>query len=308
MKNNKDEKIRISIINGFLGSGKTTLLTHYISELLKNDEKIKIIMNEFGTFDIDSNSISKEIEVHSLINGCVCCDLKQELVYELKAIALKGDVNHVIIEATGIAHSLELLVACQDPQIVNFFEKPIIYGVLDATRFLERHQYTENTVSLMEDQLKLSDMIIINKIDLVTDDSLEKIDKQLSIICASIPTYKTTYGQVSLEELDLPGKDREISSHHHHHHGIKSMTYTFTGPIDRQLFYQFIMKLPESVLRLKGYVSFRDQPNAIYEFQYAYGLPDYGIIGMHLPLTIVIIGETLDTNHIRNQLDMLQFT
>ncbi|ORN89327.1 cobalamin biosynthesis protein CobW [Staphylococcus aureus] len=265
-------------------------------------------MNEFGTFDIDSNSISNEIEVHSLINGCVCCDLKQELVYELKAIALKGDVNHVIIEATGIAHSLELLVACQDPQIVNFFEKPIIYGVLDATRFLERHQYTENTVSLMEDQLKLSDMIIINKIDLVTDDSLEKIDKQLSIICASIPTYKTTYGQVSLEELDLPGKDREISSHHHHHHGIKSMTYTFTGPIDRQLFYQFIMKLPESVLRLKGYVSFRDQPNAIYEFQYAYGLPDYGIIGMHLPLTIVIIGETLDTNHIRNQLDMLQFT
>lgn len=308
MKNNKDEKIRISIINGFLGSGKTTLLTHYISELLKNDEKIKIIMNEFGTVDIDSNSISNEIEVHSLINGCVCCGLKQELVYELKAIALKGDVNHVIIEATGIAHPLELLVACQDPQIVNFFEKPIIYGVLDATRFLERHQYTENTVSLMEDQLKLSDMIIINKIDLVTDDSIEKIDKQLSLICASIPTYKTTYGQVSLEELDLPGKDREISSHHHHHHGIKSMTYTFTGPIDRQLFYQFIMKLSESVLRLKGYVSFRDQPNAIYEFQYAYGLPDYGIIGMQLPLTIVIIGETLDTNHIRNQLDMLQFT
>ncbi|CAC6966010.1 Putative GTPases (G3E family) [Staphylococcus aureus] len=111
-----------------------------------------------------------------------------------------------------------------------------------------------------------------------------------------------------MEELDLPGKDREISSHHHHHHGIKSMTYTFTGPIDRQLFYQFIMKLSESVLRLKGYVSFRDQPNAIYEFQYAYGLPDYGIIGMQLPLTIVIIGETLDTNHIRNQLDMLQFT
>ncbi|SUK89664.1 Putative GTPases (G3E family) [Staphylococcus aureus] len=61
-----------------------------------------------------------KIEVHSLINGCVCCDLKQELVYELKAIALKGDVNHVIIEATGIAHPLELLVACQDPQIVNF--------------------------------------------------------------------------------------------------------------------------------------------------------------------------------------------
>lgn len=64
----------------------------------------------------------------------------------------------------------------------------------------------------MEDQLKLSDMIIINKIDLVTDDSLEKIDKQLSIICASIPTYKTTYGQVSFGRIGLPGKDRDMVS------------------------------------------------------------------------------------------------
>ncbi len=62
-----------------MGSGKTTLPTHYISELLKNDEKIKIIMNEFGTFDIDSNSISNEVQVHSLINGRVCCDGSKNL-------------------------------------------------------------------------------------------------------------------------------------------------------------------------------------------------------------------------------------
>ncbi len=159
----------------------------------------------------------------------------------------------------------------------------------------------------MEDQLKLSDMIIINKIDLITDDSLEKIDKQLGMICASIPTYKTTDESFSLEELDLTVKDREISSHHHHHHGIKSMTYTFTGPIYRQLFYQFIMKLPESVLRLKVMCHLELSQRAIYEFQYAYGLPDYGALQVQLPLTIVIIGA-LDTNHIRNQLDMLQFT
>ncbi len=86
---------------------------------------------------------------------------------------------------------------------------------------------------------------------LITDDSLEKIDKQLGMICASIPTYKTTYGKVSLEELDLTVKDREISSHHHHHHGIKSMTYTFTGPIDRQLFLSIYNEITKYVLRLK---------------------------------------------------------
>ncbi|MCO5362349.1 CobW family GTP-binding protein [Staphylococcus argenteus] len=312
MKNNKDEKIRISIINGFLGSGKTTLLTHYISELLKNDEKIKIIMNEFGSFDIDSNSIFNEIEVHSLINGCVCCDLKQELVSELTAIALNGNVNHVIIEATGIAHPLDLLFACQDPKLVRYFEKPTIIGVLDAKRFLDRHQYTDNTVSLMEDQLKLSDVIIINKIDLVSDDNIQKIKKQIYDICPDVMTHTTTFGRIPFDTLLLKTKNQEMVNgeqhHHHHHHGIKSMHYTFSGPIDRQLFYQFIMKLPDSVLRLKGYVTFRDKPDAIYEFQYAYGLPDYGIISMKLPLTIVIIGESIDTDQLRNQLDMLQFT
>ncbi|MBE5662128.1 GTP-binding protein [Staphylococcus sp. SS21] len=312
MKNNKDEKIRISIINGFLGSGKTTLLTHYISELLKNDEKIKIIMNEFGSFDIDSNSISNEIEVYSLINGCVCCDLKQELVSELTAIALNGDVNHVIIEATGIAHPLELLIACQDPKLVSYFEKPTTIGVLDAKRFLNRHQYTDDTVSLMEDQLKLSDIVIINKTDLVTDDNIQIIKSQLYDICPGVMTYTTTFGRVPLNTLLLKTKNKQLENednqHHHHHHGIKSMHYTFSGPIDRQLFYQFILKLPDSVLRLKGYVTFRDKPDAIYEFQYAYGLPDYGIVSMNVPLTIVIIGETLDTNQLRNQLDMLQFT
>ena len=84
------------------------------------------------------------------------------------------------------------------------------------------------------------------------------------------------------------------------------MQDTFTA-IDRQLFYQFIMRLPDSVLRLKGFVKFRDH-RVTYEFQYAMGLPDYGIIYKDVPMTIVIIGESLDTDRLRNQLDMIQFT
>lgn len=86
------------------------------------------------------------------------------------------------------------------------------------------------------------------------------------------------------------------------------MQYQFSGPIDRQLFYQFILRLPDNVLRLKGYVKFRDMPNDTYEFQYAFGLPDYQVIDASMPLTIVLIGEQIDVNRIRNQLDMLQFT
>ena len=55
MKNINDEKITVMVVSDFLGSGKTTLLTHYIDELLKIDEKITVIMNEFGPLDVDGN-------------------------------------------------------------------------------------------------------------------------------------------------------------------------------------------------------------------------------------------------------------
>ena len=98
------------------------------------------------------------------------------------------------------------------------------------------------------------------------------------------------------------------TSYHGHHHGIERLHYKFTSPIDRQLFYQYILRLPDNVLRLKGYVKFRDEPEVTYEFQYAFGLPDYQIIDDEMPLTIVMIGEQIDENQIRNKLDMLQFT
>lgn len=120
MKNNNFRKISISIISGFLGSGKTTLLTHYISELLKIDEKIKVIMNEFGSFDIDSQNIDANIEVRSIINGCVCCDLKTDLITQIQSLIQQGDCNHIIIEATGIANPIEMIAACQDPTIIEY--------------------------------------------------------------------------------------------------------------------------------------------------------------------------------------------
>ena len=55
-------------------------------------------------------------------------------------------------------------------------------------------------------------------------------------------------------------------------------------------------------------MKFRDLPEATYEFQYSMGLPDYGVIDKDVPLTIVIIGEGIDINRLRNQLEMIQFT
>ena len=307
MINNKNKKISITIINGFLGSGKTTFLNNCIHQLFKKDEKITIIMNEFGSFDVDSLLIEEDITVKSLINGCVCCDLNNDLVLQLQSLIKAGESQHILIESTGIAHPLEVFAACQDPTIVNDVEIPEIIGLVDALRFNNRMKYTAETNELMEEQIKYSDVIILNKMDLVTQVELENIKKQLVSINNKATIYVTTYSK--LDDVVVKNKSADINRHVHiHHHNVQSMKYTFSTPIDRQLFYQFIMRLPDEVFRLKGFVKFKDQSDSTYEFQFSMGLPTYGITDREVPLTIVIIGEMLDTTRLKNQLEMIQFT
>ncbi|MEB6045722.1 cobalamin biosynthesis protein CobW [Staphylococcus xylosus] len=308
MKNIKQPKIAITVVTGFLGSGKTTFLSNYVKYLLNKNENPSIIVNEYSNLDVDSNALSHDIEVASILNGCICCDLQRDLIKQLKHFINKSAMHHIIIEATGIAHPVEIIAACQDPEIVEHLATPVVIGLADAPRFLARAQYTNSTIQLMEEQLQISHAIVVNKMDLLESVEYDKI-KEIEKINPQAPKFYTSFADLDMDNLVLTTDDSMSPlGQSMHHHGIKSMQYQFTGPIDRQLFYQFILRLPDNVLRLKGYVKFHDAPNDIYEFQYAFGLPDYEVIDTTMPLTIVLIGEQIDENQLRNKLDMLQFT
>lgn len=308
MKNIKQPKTPITIVTGFLGSGKTTFLSNYVKYLLRKNENPSIIVNEYGNLDVDSAALSDDVEVASILNGCVCCDLQQDLIKQLKHFLKKSAMHHIIIEATGIAHPIEIIAACQDPEIVANVQTPMVIGLLDAPRFLTRTQYTHSTKQLMEEQLEVSHAIVVNKMDLLKSDAYDDL-KAIDKINSEAPKFYTTYADMHMDAFDtITNTSLPTKESHMHHHGINSVQYHFSGPIDRQLFYQFILRLPDNVLRLKGYVKFRDMPHETYEFQYAFGLPDYQIIDDEMPLTIVMIGEQIDENQIRNKLDMLQFT
>lgn len=308
MKNIKQPKTPITIVTGFLGSGKTTFLSNYVKYLLRKNENTSIIVNEYGNLDVDSAALSDDVEVASILNGCVCCDLQQDLIKQLKHFLNKSAMHHIIIEATGIAHPIEIIAACQDPEIVANVQTPMVIGLLDAPRFLTRTQYTHSTKQLMEEQLEVSHAIVVNKMDLLKSDAYDDL-KAIDKINSEAPKFYTTYADMHMDAFDtITNTSLPTKESHMHHHGINSVQYHFSGPIDRQLFYQFILRLPDNVLRLKGYVKFRDMPHETYEFQYAFGIPDYQIIDDEMPLTIVMIGEQIDENQIRNKLDMLQFT
>ena len=98
-------------------------------------------MNEFGSFDVDGNHLSELVKVYPLLNGCVCCDMKSDLVQQIEMLSHNHETDHIIIEATGIAHPIELIMACQDARIVQFVERPHVVSIVDALRF-----YKDNSI------------------------------------------------------------------------------------------------------------------------------------------------------------------
>lgn len=109
------KKLPVTILTGFLGSGKTTLL----NRILKEDHgyKIAVIENEFGAQGIDQSLVGSmthgEEQIIEVMNGCVCCTVRKDLIDSLAQMREKyvdtGKINYIIIETTGMADPAPLL-------------------------------------------------------------------------------------------------------------------------------------------------------------------------------------------------------
>lgn len=301
-----NKKMKVVIVSGFLGSGKTSLLM----QMIKNNQyeqkpKIAILMNELGGFNVDSKILGEDTPYNELLNGCICCDLKSDVAVQLSDLYYRHAPDFCIIEATGVAHPVEIYDACTDPVLTKFTEIQNITTIVDAKRYLERTKYTETTRRLMEEQVKYADIVVINKMDLI--DEAERIDlqHQLNSINQRAQMIETEYSKTIIDLLSIKGQ--EVNPQTHMHHGITSMVYTFNGAIDSRAFVTWLSQLPDSILRVKGFIKFRENKEQTVLFQYAYGIPQYESEMMNMPLKLVIIGEGLEKQKLMDQLDQLQF-
>src|SRR5579863_1662088 len=243
-------KIPVTVVTGFLGSGKTTLLRHILKHAAP--KRIAVIVNEFGELGIDGEILKgcgigcddegneQAGQLYELANGCLCCTVQEEFFPVMEELVeRRGDIDHVLIETSGLALPKPLVQAFNWPSIKNSFTVDAVVTVVDGPAAASG-QFAQNPQAvdaqrkadpnldhesplheLFADQLSAADLVILNKTDLLDGahhEALvaairEEIPPQVKIVPAQM-------GQLDVQGLlGLASASEETIHLRHDHHG-----------------------------------------------------------------------------------------
>lgn len=302
------KKTEIYILSGFLGSGKTTLLRNVLVQEREACRQVAVLLNELGSVSIDSGLIDDQIPLKELVDGCICCTIQDKLEDQLQALLAENELDAIYIETTGAAHPVEVLDGIMSPFFAEKVEYKGIISVVDLLRWKDRDGLSPQVRQLLAEQIHHADFILLNKKDLVTEMEAAQLTFSIQSLNSHAVCLLTEQAKVSLTTLQQVKRKQgdshqELNVHHHLH--LSAIVHTFKGKVDKNEFESWLRQLPDTVYRMKGYLSFTHSQYT-YLFQYAYGTPAYMHEMMVMPLNIVIIGEDLNEEHIINQLKKLE--
>ena len=191
-----DSRVPVTVVTGFLGSGKTTLVNHILAE--EHGRKIAVIVNEFGEISVDGQLVltDDQEDLVEFNNGCLCCTVRGDLVDTLAKLKDRADLDAILIETTGLADPA--------PVASTFF---IADEIKSDTR-LDSFVTLADAVNLdsnldqseeAQEQIAFADIILINKIDLVSKDQVEGVERRIR---ALNPFAKIHYTEHSVIDLD----------------------------------------------------------------------------------------------------------
>ena len=308
----RTNSIPILLLTGFLGSGKTSLLNHLLSN--KAGLKIGVIINDFGEINIDSMLVSAQTDTAlELSNGCICCAVEGENLDDaIGQLAHTGSrLDYIVIEASGLAEPRELATMLR--LIKNdyaYFDA--LVTIVDGLNFKKNNLAAKDALK----DLAISDLIVVNKTDLIDTKQLAAIEKAISLAAPQARILKTAHGQVDFRLLlDLKEKPEtqlnltaQDTDHHDHLHAkFQSVTFQEEKPLDPAQFEAWAQALAPNIFRAKGIIFFGMkgmEQKFIFQAvgsRYALKLDEWGF-GEQPMTSLVIIGLDLDKAKIETEL------
>ncbi|MCB9764790.1 MAG: GTP-binding protein [Alphaproteobacteria bacterium] len=294
----------VTVLSGFLGAGKTTLLNH----VLRNRQglRVAVIVNDMSEVNVDAALVRgsdaalsrTEERLVELTNGCICCTLRDDLLEEVARLADEGRFDYLLIESTGISEPLPVaqtfsFVDAEGRSLAERARLDTLVTVVDAQRFLEDYGSQDElvergvgldeedrrcVVDLLVDQVEFADVLVINKLDQVSEAELGRLRGVLAALNPGAVLVEATWGRAPLsavlgtQRFDMeraaasPGWLRELEGGHvpeSEAYGIRSFTYRSRLPLHPQRLHDWMHDDWPGVIRSKGMFWLASRPGVV---------------------------------------------